>query len=150
MRCEPGKRRYPIRLATANVLFPDYLAADLDGTDNIDNGGVITSSVGTAIPEMLDRWVRQSSTNNLVLTKFTAPVGDDDADDDTSKNVGELAIDNAEPISFNHLTGHFTEALVGGSSGSDQTAAWGGAPVIRPAVANNNNMMMITAASIRL
>ena len=31
---------------TANVLFPDYLAEDLDGTDNIDNGGVITSGGG--------------------------------------------------------------------------------------------------------
>ena len=111
--------------ATANVLFPDYLAADLDGTDNIDNGGVITSSV----PEIPDPVPDDESivNHNLMLTEFTAPDDNPDADDNTSKNVGELAIGNAEPISFNYLTGHFTEALVGGSSGSDQTAAWGGA-----------------------
>ena len=86
----------------------------------------------------------QSVNHNLMLTKFTAPDDMPDAKDNTSKNVGELRIANAEPISFNHLTGHFTEALVGGESGPDQTAAWGGAPVIRPAVNNNNNMMMLS------
>ena len=126
--------------ATANVLFPDYLAADMHGTDNIDNGGVITNSIGAPPdPENEDPIL----SNNLMLTEFTAPDDNPDADDNTSKNVGELAIGNAEPISFNHLTGHFTEALVGGSSGPDQTASWGGAPVIRPAVNNNNNMDML-------
>ena len=32
--------------------------------------------------------------------------------DPTTKNVGDLSVDNAEPVAFNHLTGHFTEALV--------------------------------------
>ena len=57
----------------------------------------------------------------------------------TTKNVGALSVDNAEPIAFNHLTGHFTEALEGTvAGGSDQTASWGGAPVIRPAVTDRD------------
>ena len=64
------------------------------------------------------------------------------AKDPTTKNVGDLNVDNAEPVAFNHLTGHFTEALVGSAEGgSDQTASWGGTPVIRPAVHNSDNMM---------
>ena len=68
-----------------------------------------------------------------------------DGADATSKNVGDLSIDNAEPISFNHLTGHFTEALTStADGGADQTASWGGTPVVRPAVNNPANMMLIT------
>ena len=57
--------------------------------------------------------------------------------DPTTKNVGDLNVGNAEPVAFNHLTGHFTEALTStAAGGSDQTASWGGTPVIRPAVNN--------------
>ena len=132
---------------TANVLFPDFLAEDLHGTDNIDNGGVLTSAGGNVqatggiARDAADADADESTlNNNLMQTEFD---GDADDTDNTSKNVGKLTIDNAQPVSFNHLTGHFTEALVGGSSGSDQTAAWGGTPVIRPAVNNNNNTMML-------
>ena len=133
---------------TANVLFPDYLAADMHGTDNIDNGGVITSAGGGSDAAGAARITLADPTadpptvainDNRVQTEFD---GAADATDNTSKNVGELTRFNAEPVSFNHLTGHFTEALVGGTGGADQTAAWGGTPVIRPAVGNNNNMMM--------
>ena len=80
--------------------------------------------------------------NNLMQTKFD-DMGMEDAADNTSKNVGKLTRFNAEPVAFNHLSGHFTEALVGGGmSTTDQTASWGGTPVIRPAVNNNNNMGM--------
>ena len=66
--------------------------------------------------------------------------------DDTSKNVGDLNVGNANPISFNHLTGHFTEALVStDTGGADQTASWGGTPIVRPAVANTANMGQIVA-----
>ena len=136
---------------TANVLFPDYLAEDLDGTDNIDNGGVITSA-GGALQADGDRTVADVAededadpilNNNLMQTKFD-DMGMEDADDNTSKNVGKLTRFNAEPVAFNHLSGHFTEALVGGGmSTTDQTASWGGTPVIRPAVNNNNNMMRV-------
>ena len=52
---------------------------------------------------------------------------------------------NAEPVAFNHLTGQFTEALIAtAAGGSDQTASWGGTPIIRPGVLNNNNAMMVT------
>ena len=78
--------------------------------------------------------------NNLKYTKFTAPDADPDAKDNTSKNVGDLGVGNAVPVAFNHLTGHFTEALVGtDAGGADQTASWGGTPVVRPAVMNRIN-----------
>ena len=129
---------------TANVLFPDYLVEDLDGTDNIDNGGVITSAGGALDADGAARTAAGEDesvvNNNLMQTEFD---GDEDDTDNTSKNVGELTISNAEPVAFNHLSGHFTEALVGGGmSETDQTASWGGTPVIRPAVNNNNNMGM--------
>ena len=58
-----------------------------------------------------------------------------DADDVSSTNVGDLSVDNAMPVSFSHLTGHFTEALIStAAGGSDQTASWGGTPVVRPAM----------------
>lgn len=120
---------------TVNVLFPTFLAEDLHGTDNIDNGGSITNTIPSAAAE--------GSTilnNNLMYTKFTAPDDDADAKDNTSKNVGDLSVGNAQPIGFNHLTGHFTEALVGtDAGGGDQTASWGGTPVVRPAVRNRVN-----------
>ena len=66
-------------------------------------------------------------------------------DDNTTKNVGDLSISNAEPIAFNHLTGHFTEALTTtDAGGSDQSASWGGTPVVRPAVTDTTNGTMIS------
>ena len=71
---------------------------------------------------------------------------DNGGPDDTSKNVGVLSVGNAEPVTFNHMTGHFTEALIStAAGGSDQTASWGGTPVIRPAVDDTNNDMMEVA-----
>ena len=119
---------------TVNVLFPTFLAEDLHGTDNIDNGGVITSGVPDA-PTGTDPTIVN---NNLKYTKFTAT--DTQTEDNTSKNVGDLSVGNSQPIAFNHLTGHFTEALVGtDAGGSDQTASWGGTPIVRPAVTNRVN-----------
>ena len=122
---------------TVNVLFPTFLAEDLHGTNNIDNCGVLRIAEDPTIT---------AATNNLTYTKN----GDNDCADGTeagvdeadmtSKNVGDLSIGNAEPISFNHLTGHFTEALTStADGGADQTASWGGTPVVRPAVNNNDN-----------
>ena len=134
----------------ANILFPDFLAADMHAVDNIDNCGVITTDAN-----------RADAGSNVGLSR-NGPKGvfdcraDDPATeiegtegneaDTTTKNVGALSVDNAEPIAFNHLTGHFTEALEGtDAGGSDQTASWGGAPVIRPAVDTMNNANMITS-----
>jgi len=109
------------RAATANILFPDFLASGMHGTDNIDNGGSL-SLTG----------------KGLIFDKFTG-----EGKDDTAKNVGDLSVTNAIPVAFNHLTGHFTEALVGSASGgSDQTASWGGRPITRPAVSNTMNTMV--------
>ena len=119
---------------TVNVLFPTFLAEDLHGTDNIDNGGSLTVAIpGTAAPEG-----EATLNNNLMYTKFTAT--ETQTTDNTSKNVGDLSVGNAQPIGFNHLTGHFTEALVGtDTGGADQTASWGGTPIVRPAVLNRIN-----------
>ena len=68
-------------------------------------------------------------------------------DDSSSRNVGDLNDGNFEPIAFNHLTGHFTEAFVlPGMSGADQSASWGGSPVVRPAVVNTMNNAALIAA----
>ena len=121
---------------TVNVLFPTFLAKDLHGTDNIDNGGSITVAVPAAAASEDDAIVN----HNLMYTKFTAT--ETQKTDNTSKNVGGLSVANAEPISFNHLTGHFTEALIGtDTGGADQTASWGGTPVVRPSVSDTNNAM---------
>ncbi len=128
---------------TANILFPTFLAKDMHGTDNIDNCGVFSITAAAS---------RTATDNNLTHTMFGAKGVNDcrkaSAEgvtptvtaDGTSKNVGGLSVDNAQPVSFNHLTGHFTEALVSTETGgADQTASWGGTPIIRPAVANTNN-----------
>ena len=128
----------------------------MHGVDNIDNGGVLIddSVIGgvaandtfctTNVSETAkgDGGLPQSGTN----LKLTKPAEGADKDT-TSKNVGDLKVGNAEPVAFNHLTGHFTEALIAtAAGGSDQTASWGGTPIIRPAVLNNNNDMVATTA----
>ena len=130
---------------TVNVLFPIFLAKDLHGTNNIDNCGVLKNDVPN---DAGDDNATDPGDYNLTYTKN----GDNDCADGkttgitadvTSKNVGLLSIDNAEPISFNHLTGHFTEALTStADGGADQTASWGGTPVVRPAVDNPANTML--------
>ena len=137
---------------TVNVLFPDYLAAGMHGVDNIDNGGVLIDDSVTGFAENADPagnvsqvakgdGVLPQSGTNLKLTK---PAEGADKDT-TSKNVGDLKVGNAEPVAFNHLTGQFTEALIAtAAGGSDQTASWGGTPIIRPGVLNNNNDMVAT------
>jgi hypothetical protein len=115
---------------TVNVLFPDFLAKGMHKTGNIDECGQLWAIDPSA-----------SGQNPLMYTENLVPDKDDcDASDISSKNVGGLTIDNAQPIAFNHLTGHFTEALVGTDvGGGDQTASWGGSPIVRPAVLNRVN-----------
>ncbi len=131
----------------ANILFPAFLAADMHAVDNIDNCGAITTDATRGASPA-------TNTSNVGLSRHPTDKAWDCRKDDptttineadvTSKNVGALAVGNAEPIAFNHLTGNFTEALVGtAAGGSDQTASWGGTPVVRPAVTDVNNMAMI-------
>lgn len=116
------------RAETVNVLFPKYLAEDMHGIDNIDNGGTL-SLVGSGL----------GLTNKEEVTKIQE---DGSSMDESTKNVGDLSVGNAMAISFNHLTGHFTEALSEtAAGGTDQTASWGGTPIIRPAVSNTANGM---------
>ena len=124
---------------TVNVLFPDFLAKDMHGTDNIDNcGGGPGGGIRLALPDPVT-----GVDNNLGYTKQGEDGADDCKDADvTSKNVGKLTVDNAVPVAFNHLTGHFTEALVStAAGGADQTASWGGTPIVRPAVDDTANAM---------
>ena len=133
---------------TANILFPTFLAKDMHGTDNIDNCGELKLDIGA------DDAARATN-NRLAYTALGADGVNDcrkaDPDaatpveaDSTSKNVGDLNVGNAQPVSFNHLTGHFTEALVStDTGGADQTASWGGTPIVRPAVANTANGAML-------
>ena len=112
-----------------NVLFPDFLASGMHGTNNIDNCGTVVS------------WAAGATNTSIGYTKQPA-TGDTAGEDDckkgtdvTTKNVGKLSVDNAEPIAYNHLTGHFTSALIStAAGGADQTASWGGTPVTREAV----------------
>ena len=130
-----------------NVLFPTYLVKGMHGMDNIDECGSISIfDPATGHTEHGDDGADDCADG----TGFRAIAGADGrgvvqiAKDPTTKNVGDLNVDNAEPVAFNHLTGHFTEALVGSAEGgSDQTASWGGTPIIRPAVNNADNMMML-------
>ena len=117
----------------ANILFPSFLAEDMHGTDNIDNcGSFSTDGMGTAYTPHGEDGVNDCADGTET----------DVDEDETSKNVGDLSVGNAEPVSFNHMTGNFTEALTGtDAGGSDQTASWGGTPVVRPAVDDTNNAM---------
>lgn len=131
---------------TVNVLFPTFLAKDMHGTDNIDNCGVLIRAEDDGDDTTLD--------DPLVYSKFGADgvndcrkasgegVTPEVTADATSKNVGDLSVDNAQPVAFNHLTGHFTEALISTpAGGADQTASWGGTPVVRPGVDDTDNAM---------
>ena len=128
--------------ATANVLFPKSLAEDMHGTDNIDACGDIKTEVGGAVVD----GDADDADNNL-LHLDPDPDGDIEAcsdEDVTSANVAEWGVGDAQVISFNHLTGHFTEALAGTDAGGpDQTLSWGGTPVVRPVVNNRDNDMMV-------
>ena len=128
---------------TVNILFPTFLAADLHGTDNIDNCGMLkTSHVSGGNEDNLT--YTENGTDGVNDCRKADPDAASDSDslgDSTSKNVGDLSVATAEPIAFNHLTGSFTEALIStGAGGADQTASWGGTPVIRTGV--GTNMMM--------
>ena len=131
---------------TVNVLFPTFLAKDLHGTNNIDNCGVIIIENATGDTDEV-----RMMNNSLIHTEHGDDGVNDCADgtvgeitkDMTSKNVGGLSILNAVPVSFNHLTGNFTEALTStADGGADQTASWGGTPVVRPAVRDTNNTIL--------
>ena len=158
---EPNERNLD---DTVNVLFPTFLVdnedmgaeAPLHGVGNIDNCGELKITVprpSNVDAPTTDEIATAAINNNLAYTKNgaegvydcreddPATAGEDeDETDTTSKNVGALSVGNAHPISFNHLTGHFTEALIStAEGGSDQTASWGGTPIIRPAVMNTAN-----------
>lgn len=118
--------------STANILFPGFLAENMHGMDNIDNCGVISSdNIGLG-------YTRNGSDGVFDCRKDDPGTADTNESDQTSKNVGNLGVANAEPIGFDHLTGHFTEALIStAAGGSDQTASWGGTPIVREALASD-------------
>ena len=133
---------------TVNVLFPAFLAAGMHGTDNIDNEGTLkdnsvvdkaTYSDAEGTDNVLN-WCSVTTSHSRNLVMMVLPLTWRKVTKTSSKNVGGLTVGNAVPVAFNHLTGNFTEALVStDAGGADQTASWGGTPVIRPGVLNNNN-----------
>jgi len=128
---ETADNEDPVAGGRVNILFPGFLADDMDGTDNIDACGTLVTQAQNDTAADRDSYTHQED-----------DVEDNrcEDDDDSSKNVGGLTVDNAQPIVFNHLTGHFTQALTSTPiGGADQTASWGGAPVIRAAVQDTNN-----------
>ena len=111
----------------ANILFPTFLAEGMDDTGNIDEGGNNYPTDGTGV----DRSEPDFAADDT-----------DEETDTSSTNVGDLNVGNAMPVSFNHLTGHFTEALISTDvGGSDQTASWGGTPVVRQALQADGTMV---------
>ena len=101
-------------------LYPEFIVGDLhDADSNIDNCGGDTFAAAYS--------------ENTVATD-SEDCGDDDT---TSKNVSDWGVDDARPMAFNHLSGHFTEALIStDAGGGDQTASWGGTPTVRPGLAD--------------
>ncbi len=107
--------RYLIAVTTvraAEALFPEDLVEGMHETNNIDavgEGGFATA------PQDED------------AAGLTDTNGDGETDEaDTTKNVGDLSVDNAVPAAFNYLTGHQTSAQVSSATGgADQTASWG-------------------------
>ena len=128
--------------ATANILFPTFLAKDMHGTDNIDNCGMLNFRPDPATADDDNLMYTDFGDKGKNDCKADDPDTIDNEGDTTSKNVGDLSVDNAQPIAFNHLTGHFTEALMSTpTGGADQTASWGGTPVVRPGVDDASNVM---------
>ena len=104
----------------ANILFPAFLAEGMDDMGNIDEGGNNYPTNGTGVDRSAPTFAADDT---------------EEETDTSSTNVGDLTVDTAMPVSFNHLTGHFTEALLStDAGGGDQTASWGGTPVVRAAV----------------
>ena len=125
---------------TVNVLFPGFLVKGMHKTDNIDECGQTKVGEGD---------------NHTVYQPF--PTDDTDGTDDckdtdtSTKNVGDLSVDNAEPVVFNHLLGHYTSAMIQtAAGGSDQTASWGGTALVRPAVDTTANTNEIVRAYVTL
>ena len=108
--------------ATADILFPDFLAEDMHGTDNIDAEGMVTIDDDSVI--RYDHMSRK----DLV---------EDTEGDQSTRNVGPLTVVNARPVAFDYLLGHHTAAVIQtASGGSDQTASWGSAAISRSAMAD--------------
>ena len=133
-----------------DILFPDFLVKGMHRIDNIDE-------VGKGYPDTVAADGTASNTGALALGgadhDFGLFAADDTATTDvnelnepdpdsreseaanTTKNVGALTVDTAEPIAFNHLTGHHTTAQTSSiAGGADQTASWAVTALARPAL----------------
>ena len=141
----PGSGR---DMTDIDILFPDFLVKGMHRIDNID-------SVGKGYPDTMTG-DQASNTGVLALGGadhdfglFAADDASTDGDElnepdpnsreseavNTTKNVGALTVDNAEPIAFNHLTGHHATAQTSsGAGGADQTASWAVKALARPAL----------------
>lgn len=141
-----------------NVLFPTNLAKGMhaSGMDNIDNCGVlktVLTDVADPVPAVYTRHLVYTP-NGTDGANDCSKAADDAGADMTSKNVGDLTANNADPIAFNYLVGHQTSAQVGMVlGGSDQTSSWGVNALVRMGVvadsteAQNYNTLEGTAST---
>ena len=81
---------------------PPSLAKGMDDVGNIDEGGNNYPTDGTGVDRSEPAFADEDT---------------DEKTDTSSTNVGDLNRGNFRPVSFNHLTGHFTEALIGNPAG---------------------------------
>ena len=119
---------------TANILFPDFLAAGMHGTDNIDNcGNISLDGMGLGY------------TGNGPQGEFDCrkdePGTTENEIDATTRNVGSLTVHNYEPLAFDYLLGHHTAAQVSTETGG---IAWGVNALVRPAVATTRGPESVT------
>ena len=102
---------------TANILFPDVLAKDLHGIDNIDAIGDLgfQAAAWLATDRQPEEYEKES----------------------TSRNAGPLNVHNYEPIAFNALMGHHTTAEIPAG------IAWGVSALVRAAVSDGDQRLEI-------
>ena len=114
----------------ANILFPDFLAADLHGVGNIDNCGAITTDANRNDQGSNVEYTENGSDGVLDCSKDN-PASTNNEADATTRNVGPLTVHNYEPLAFNYLLGHHTAAQVSSETGG---VSWGVNALVRPAV----------------
>ena len=127
-------------------------------SDNIDNGGVLIddSVAGYCIPipitsvsedhggDGANDCADGHAAQNLACRHKDCRVVQIEKDHDLQERRRLEGETTRIPVAFNHLTGHFTEALVSTASRAAPTRLRPGEArlIIRPAVLNNNNAMM--------
>ncbi len=119
---------------TANILFPDFLAAGMHGTGNIDNcGNISLDGMGLGYTG--------NGPQGVFDCREDEPGATENEADATTRNVGPLTVHNYEPVAFNYLLGHHTAAQVSSETGG---VSWGVNALVRPAVGTTRGRDSVT------